>query len=111
MIPTKEEFYRRIDIKATSEEVKQSSYLSTLAADMAGGDADDWQNIIRFYRIDCEKHNMINEFMKCTGQKLINIFSKVSSDLAKLTMNQNTEYEDLVLFALREAALTKNISL
>lgn len=109
--PAKKDFYLRVNASITTEEVQNSKYLSALAEDMAGGDSEDWQTTIRFYRIDCEKEYMIKAFMKYTEKQLIDTFSKISKDLLNSTNDISTEYEDLVIFALRQVASSRNINL
>ena len=108
---SKKDFFALLQKPVRTEEVNNSAYLCVLAADMAGGDSEDWQRTVSSYRKDCEKENMIQELMFFTEIELKNMFSKTSKILSEMDSSESTEFEDLLIFALRQVAGEKKIVL
>ena len=49
---TEDQYYKILNQNITSKEVNCSAYLFNAAADLAGGDPEDWKKFVQRYRLE-----------------------------------------------------------
>ena len=96
---TEDQYYKILNQNVTSKEVNCSAYLFNAAADLAGGDPEDWKKIVQRYRQQNIKKDIF-QYLEQKGKKFcIQVFDLMYDIVkSKLIIGQmSTAYELVVI--------------
>ena len=96
---TEDQYYKILNQDVTSKEVNCSAYLFNAAADLAGGDPENWKKFVQKYRFENIKKDILQYFQQKDNKFCIQVFDLIYNiTKLKLIIGQiSTEYEFLVI--------------
>ena len=96
---TENQYYKILNQNITSREVNCSAYLFNAAADLAGGDSEDWQKFVQKYRQQNIKKDILQYFQQKDNKFCIQVFDLIYDIIeSKLILKQiPIEYELVVI--------------
>lgn len=96
---TENQYYKILNQNITSKEVNCSAYLFNAAADLAGGDPEDWKKFVQKYRQQNIKKDILQYFQQKDNKFCIQVFDLIYDIIeSKLILKQiPIEYELVVI--------------
>ncbi len=96
---TENQYYKILNQNITSKEVNCSAYLFNAAADLAGGDPEDWKKFVQKYRFKNIKKDIFQYFQHKDNKFCLQLFDLMYDIVkSKLIIGQmSTEYELVVI--------------
>lgn len=93
------QYYKILNQNVISREVNCSAYLFNAAADLAGGDSEDWQKFVQKYRLENIKKNIFQYLQQKDNKFCLQVFDLMYDIVkSKLIIGQmSTEYELVVI--------------
>ena len=96
---TEYQYYKILNQNVTSKEVNCSAYLFNAAADLAGGDPEDWQKFVQKYRQQNIKNDIFQYLQQKDDKFCLQIFDLMYHIVkSKITLKYlSPEYELVVI--------------
>lgn len=96
---TEDQYYKILNQSVTSLEVNSSAYLFNAAADLAGGDPEDWQKFVQKYRFGNIKKEIFQYLQQKDDKFCLQVFDLMYSIVkSKIILKDlSTEYEFVVI--------------
>tara|TARA_B100001057_G_scaffold489831_1_gene576913 strand:+ start:75 stop:431 length:357 start_codon:yes stop_codon:yes gene_type:complete len=96
---TEDQYYKILNQNVSYKEVNSSAYLFNTAADLAGGDPEDWKKFVKKYRLENIKKDIFQYFQHKDDKFCLQLFDLMYDIVkSKLILKQiPIEYELVVI--------------